>query len=208
MAAGNGFGTEILHIELWTELDPLAQDGESMNPLTQEQILLNLREEAKIILSAMIYGLEFTYIPADKLHGVKEYVDIQPIAEIRFTKDNLIIQSTSMDNSRMYARMTFLLADHEQKRRESWMSLNISAEGGVGEGNYIHGMKEKKTALYMALKNAVRGSLNTTIINKPHKIRGEAILEVFPDTVIRAGTYITTARFKINIKEIVPYTVF
>ena len=50
--------------------------------------------------------------------------------------------------------------------------------------------------------------LNTRVLNRPREIRGEVLLWDDPQTIVRPGSYITTARVKLRVSEIVPYRIF
>jgi len=200
---------ELLNLELWTELDPIEENPDRAPVgISQEEAYKAVFDEARFLISGMIYGFRFTYTPSDNARGVKEYLNIEPIAQIPYGDKNLQVEATQVDITRMYVRITYLLYDHQESRRESWMSLAIPTQMGRGEGKMILGPAERLTAYSQSIKEAVRNYVRARTFNKPREIRGEALLADCPALIIHAGLYIATSRFKINIQEIVPYTVF
>jgi hypothetical protein len=203
------FSQELLNLELWTELDPIVENPDrAPKAITNEEAYKLVLDEARYLISGMIYGFSFTYTPSDNARGVKEYFDVQPIAQIPFGDKNLQVEAKQLDERRMYVRVTYLMFDHQESRRQSWMSLAFPTQMGKGEGNMLLGPKERITAYSQSIKEAVRSYLRARIFNKPREIRGAVLLVDCPTMAVFAGSYVATSRFKVNIMEIVPYTVF
>jgi hypothetical protein len=200
---------DLLSVEVWCELQPMDfEHPEADDSLSQREAFVRLFEEARQVVSGMIYGYRFTYIPSDKTRGVKEFLEVIPVAEIRQGDKNLRLVSRDVADNRLYGRFTYTLAEFQRRRRESWQTISLPAESGRGEGKVPAGLDGKTTARETAIREAVRNLLRPHIFNKPREIRGEAVLLDCPLTIISAATYQTTVTVKIDIKEIVPYTVF
>ena len=181
---------------------------ETHYPLTEEEAYQLVFEEARLVFSGMIYGYRFTYTPFDKTRGVEEYFALSPLAEISWGDKNLRLVYKEVSDNRLWARFVYELEKFQEARIESWQTLSIPYDMGSGEGKIILGMKEKDTAREMAVKEAIRNHLRPKILNKPREITGEVLLLEGPSTVLRAGTYSTTVKVKIDIKEIIPYTIY
>jgi hypothetical protein len=200
---------DLLSLEVWCELQPLDFEHPDANDsLSQEEAFRLLFEEARQVASGMIYGYRFTYIPSDKTRGVKEFLEVTPLAEIRTGDKNLRLVSRDVEDNRLYGRFTYTLADFQRLRRASWRTIALPAAGGRGEGRLPARLDGKKTARDQAIREAVRNLLRPQVYNKPREIKGEVLLIDCPLTSIAAATYQTTVKVLINVKEIVPYTVY
>jgi hypothetical protein len=208
LAAAVLFANEFISIEIWCELEPMVDDKETHSPLTEEESYKLIFEEARFILSGMIYGFQFTYIPSDKTRGVEEFFEVTPIAEIPWSDKNLRLIHREISENRLYGRFTYELEPFQESRLKSWQTLTIPSAMGKGEGKINRGMREKKTAAFQAIKDAIRNFLRPRILNKPREIKGEAIFLECPESIIRAGNYSTTVKVKIDIKKVVPYTIY
>jgi hypothetical protein len=199
---------EQITVYLWCDLEPLISEDNEEFPLSHEEAARRSLEEARIILSAMIYGYEFTYIPMDKTRKASEVFDLVPLSEIQWGDPSLKIIDSKVRDKRLYVNIVYTLQDYQAERLRSWKSVSIPVSPGRGEGDFFQGYKEKITALFNAMKDAIKNHLQKRLVNKPREVKGEVLLFETPSTFIHAGTYTTTARIKLNIKEIVPYQVF
>jgi hypothetical protein len=200
---------DLLSLEVWCELQPMDFEHPDTNDtLNQEETFRRLFEEARQVVSGMIYGYRFTYIPLDKTRGVKEFLEVTPVAEIRQGDANLRLESRDVEDNRLYGRFTYTMEEFQSRRRESWQTITFPVASGQGEGRLPTGPEGKRTARDHAIREAVRNLLRPRIYNKPREISGEALLLDCPLTSIAAATYLTTVKIKVNIKNIVPYTVY
>jgi len=195
-------------IELWCELEPMVIEENTEYPLSSSEAAKHILEEAHFIISGMIYGLTFTYIPADKRRGVAEYFELTPVAEILLVDTNLKFIHTEIRETRFYARIQYELEEFQSLRIKSRQSINIPTATGRGQGNIFLGFTEKFTSIKMAIKDAVHNLLRPQIINKPREITGQILLLQEPRIVISDGLYSATINVKLNIFEIIPYKIF
>ncbi|MBN2532237.1 MAG: hypothetical protein JXB88_05065 [Spirochaetales bacterium] len=200
--------SEKLTITLWGELEPLITlEGEEY-PLSENEVIRRVLEHARVIFSAMIYGYGFAYTPYDKQRGISEYFQLEPFSEIKWGDPHLKIIASRIIEKRLYVTISYRCMDFQASRREAWKSLAVPAASGQGTGDYFKGYTEMTTSFKNALKEAIRDYMRKRTFNKPKEIKGEVLLLEMPGTIIRAGEYITTAKIKVNIKEVIPYKVF
>jgi hypothetical protein len=190
---------DLLAIEIWCEVQPMAFSPDADNTGHETDAYQELLEEARLIFSGMIYGYTFTYIPLDKAHGVNELLEIKPVAEIAWGDKNLKFVSGDFADNRLYGRFTYTLAGFQNARRESWQTL--------GEGKQYLGADGKKLSREQAVKAAGRNFLRPRLFNKPREIRGEIVFLESPQMNIDAGAYVSLVKVKINIREIIPYSI-
>lgn len=199
---------ERLFVRPWCELEPFVRVGAEPYPLSTETAQRRILEEARVLLSAMVYGYTFTYVPSDAARRVPETFDLKTLAEIPWGAERVSVMETTLEDDRLYARVACNLSDFEVRRRQSWDSSAVAMSTGSGEGDLFKGYTDKITALQNAIKDAIKAHLRTRILNKPREIRGEVILWEDPRTIVRTGLYITTAKVRLRITEIVPYRIF
>ncbi len=200
---------ELLDLSVWCELEPMAEDTGG-SPLSREEARKRLLEEARFLISGMIYGMEFTYTPYDKSRHVAEFMELKPVAEIPWGDANLRIVSAEERNRRLFARLRYQLLDFQEARRKAWQSNTIPESTGDGEASlFIHsGLPGKKLALQEAAKNAIRSYLRPRIFNKPREINGTFLIWEAPSTISKSGQYLTRVKIKLNIEEVRPYGLF
>jgi hypothetical protein len=200
--------TELLRVRPWCELEPFVRVGADDYPLSRETAARRVLEEGRILFSAMVYGYTFVYTPSDAARHVEEIFELTPVAEIPWGSERLRVGETAVEGKRLTSRLSYGLSQPEALRRASWSSSALPLSTGVGQGSLFKGYTEKQTALANAMKDAVRNHLRTRILNKPREVRGDVVLWEDPMTIVKAGVYITTAKVKLRIREIVPYRIF
>jgi hypothetical protein len=209
LGAGAGAqSVDRLFIRPWIELQPLGrlEPDQPQKPLsTAEKELL---EQGRVLFSAMIYGWTFTYIPGDLARQVKESFTLTPVAEIPWGSARLEVRETERGEARLWARMSYALNDDESQRRLAWESNTAALSSGRGQAKVNEGASARMASLKDAVRDAIRRSLDTRWINKPRQIDGEVILWDDPITLVGSGAYWTSAKVKLQVRELVPYRIF
>jgi hypothetical protein len=198
-----------LSLRLWCELEPMVQENEDY-PLSTQQAQHRALEEARAILSGMIYGYRFRYTPGDAVRQINEEFSIAPVAEILWGDPNLQIADAWIKDSLLFVKVTYQLEDFQAARRRAWSSNSVEASSGVGSYSVFTATSPegKLNALREALKNAVLEALRPVVFNKPREITGEILIWNPPHTVIQSGSYTTQADVKLRVKEIRSYSLF
>jgi hypothetical protein len=202
------FAQELLFVRPWCELEPFVRIGPQEYPLSNEDAQRRVLEEARTLFSAMVYGYTFLYTPSDAARKVGEVFTLTPVAEVPWGSGAVKVVESVGEGTKLYARLSYALSVPEARRRASWDSSAVAMSTGSGEGSLFNGYTEKIAALDNAIKNAIKNHLNTRVLNKPREIRGEVVLWEDPQTVTRAGVYLTTAKVRLRVTEIVSYRIF
>jgi hypothetical protein len=198
-----------LNLRLWCELEPMVQENEDY-PLSNEEAQRRALEEAREILSGMVYGYRFRYTPGDKVRRIEEEFLITPVAEIRWADPNMRVADAYIDDGLLFLKVSYQLEDFQAARRRAWSSNSVQVSSGVGQYSIFTATSPegKQKALQEALKNAVREALRPVIFNKPREVIGEILIWNEPHTVIQSGAYTTQAEVKLRVKEIRSYSLF
>jgi hypothetical protein len=167
-------------------------------------------EEARVLLSAMIYGVRFSYTPSDAQRRQAEQFQLTPVAELRWGDPRLRIAAAEVRDARLYAKVRYDLQDFQSARRRAWQSNAVPAAGGIGRASLFAASAPdgKRRSLELAFKEAIRNHLRPVLFNKPREVRGELLLWQAPRVVVDAGDYLTAADVKLRVQEIRPYSFF
>ena len=200
---------DLISLRLWCELEPMVQENEDY-PLSTEEAQRRALEEARGILSGMIYGYRFRYTPGDAVRKIDEEFSMIPVAEILWADPNMRIADAYVEGSLLFVKVTYQLEDFQVARRRAWSSNSVEASTGIGSYSVFTAPspEAKRQALQDALKNAVREALRPVHFNKPREVSGEILIWNDPHTVIQSGTYTTRADVKLRVKEIRSYSLF
>ena len=192
----------------WTELEPLVRIGPGPYPIPIDVAEKTLLEQARVLMSGMVYGWTFSYTPGDKARRVEESFDLAPIAQVPWGNPRLRVVETEVTGTRLWGRISYALDDEEMRRRAAWDSNVAVLSTGQGTAALQHGAGARMESLESAIRDAIRRSLDTRYLNKPRAITGELVLWTDPMVVVRSGTYTTTATIKCLVRELIPYRVY
>src|SRR5512136_1143871 len=159
-------GDDRLFIRPWVELEPVFRI-EPEYPIPLEKAGKWVLEEARTLLSGMVYGWTFTWTPGDLSRKVEDRFDLVPVAEIPWGSDRLSVRQTQVEEARLFAQVSYTMNPAEQLRRASWAGAVVDAAMGTGQAPAMKGRAAKFEALANAIKDAVRNQLHTRIFNKP-----------------------------------------
>lgn len=197
---------DLLVGEFNAETHPLIRD--TPEPPSRQQIVTNLLREAQFAFSGMIYGFNFVYTPSDPVRQVKEVFDLKPIAEIPWGDPRLSVLSTRSTAGLFFAQITYRPADFQVFRLQGWRSNSNAHAAGSGGASYLLGTIGRETAVNAAIKNAIREYVRAREYNRPREIRGSLALLDPPRIGVQRGEYVADVRIALDIRAILPYTVF
>jgi hypothetical protein len=197
-----------LFIRPWTELEPLVRIEPGPYPIPLDVAQKTLLEEARVLISGMVYGWDFVYTPGDTTRRVQESFVLTPVAQVPWGNPRLRVIETEASDIRLWARISYALDDQESRRRAAWDSNTAALSTGRGTAVLQHGAGARMEALEAAIRDAIRRSLDARYLNKPREIIGEVVLWTDPLVIARSGTYTTTATIKLLLRDLIPYRIF
>ncbi|MDR0719212.1 MAG: hypothetical protein LBF78_06205 [Treponema sp.] len=206
---------EVLRGEVMVELEPIyGVYIDEKYPLEKDEAYKRALEEAAMFFSAQIYGWSFNYDIGEKARGIAENFDLTPLGEIIWGDPRLRVTHAEFREMRLWTWMDYHPADSQLRRVNAWKTGTIRSAQGLGYGP-LGGPVEiggwftiKKTALEDAARSAVREMLRGSERNRPKEARGFISLQKFPRYFMDAARWACSARFFIEIKEIVPFSAY
>jgi hypothetical protein len=201
--------TDLIGLNIWCELEPMVQENEEY-PLSTEIAQRRALEEARSILSGMIYGFHFSYTPGDSVRKIEEEFTLTPVAQILWGDPNMQVADAYVEDSLLFVKIYYRMEEFQSARRRAWGSNSVAASSGVGSYSVFTttSPEGKRLALQDALKNAVRAALRPIHFNKPREVNGDILIWKEPYTIIQSGAYTTQLSVKLRVKEIRSYSLF
>ncbi len=199
---------EKISLFIWCELEPLTTESIDGTYIPYKEAARRILEETRVLVSAMIYGYEFRYVPSDAKRAVAEEFELVPIKEIPWGDDRLVIVQSEVKGNLLYATVSYTLDDFQAARVEAWKSAAIPADAGMGEASVFKGYTERLVSFKNSIREAVRNYMRARLFNKPREITGEVLLVKSPSVMIKSGNYVYTSSVRINIRKVLPYILF
>jgi len=194
-------------------------------PLERETAYRRALEEAALFFSAQIYGWSFHYDVGERARGIEEIFELTPLGEIRWGDPSLYVTNAHFENrdfrftSHQLADVLTVWLDYrpsniQARRLEMWKMGTVRTAQAIGYGP-LGGPRDnsdwitiKKATLEDSARAAVRAMLQGQERNRPKEVTGFISLQTFPSFWIDAGRWAAQARFRVDIKEIIPFSAY
>jgi hypothetical protein len=209
--AANFSAQDSIRITLWALSEAIPGTPEFASPSDNPWAYAakKIRETAPFLIEGMAYGWEFSYTPSDIGRSVAEQFSFQPfrtltegeIAGIEYTDPR-------EKNNRVSCWVDFSLNESVARIKAQWNSASYRKIKGRGLAPLTDGFDGIKQAASDALKNAVRQYARGLEKNKPKEITGNVIIVGNPVIGLNAGRYQVELEFYLELKEIVPYSMY
>ncbi|MDR0722343.1 MAG: hypothetical protein LBF75_06055 [Treponema sp.] len=203
---------EVLRGEVRVDLEPVyGEYVDVVYPLDTESAYRRALEESALVYSAMIYGWSFEYAIGERARGIAEVFELSPLGTIPFGDPGLFVTDAQVKDMRLYLWTDYHLNEAQKRRMGLWKSGKIQTAQAIGHGplgdpvTVADWFSIKKATLEDAARAAVRAMLRGSERNRPKEARGYLGLASFPTYWIDAGQWTTSARFRVDIKEIIPF---
>ncbi|MDR1301179.1 MAG: hypothetical protein LBK43_01740 [Treponema sp.] len=211
-SAGNLFAQEVLRGEVRVDLEPVyGEYVDQVYPLDTESAYRRALEESALFYAAMIYGWSFEYAIGEKARGIAEGFELSPLGTIPFGDPGLYVTDAQVRDMRLYLWTDYRLNEAQKRRMGVWKSGKVQTAQAIGHGplgdpvEVGDWLSIKKAALEDAARVAVRTMLRGSERNRPKEVRGYIGLAGFPTYWMDAGQWAASTRFRVEIKEIIPF---
>jgi hypothetical protein len=190
--------------EFWLDFQPMGKDGPQA-PLSADEATRTLLEEARTVYSAIIYGYDFSWRPADPSRKAVDSFTMTPAGAIPWGDPDMEFRETRRDESSLYLRVRYLVKPFEQARLEAWTRNDRTDASGTGTASYFDGPSGKLKAFSEACKAAIRDMARGVALNRPSMVTGRFVVSEMPRVIVRSGLYQYTVRLKLQLDGIDSY---
>jgi hypothetical protein len=209
------FTQEVLRGEIQVDLEPVyAPYVDVPYPPDTQTLRRRALDEGSMFFSAMIYGWSFHYDIGEKARGIGEELELSPLGTIPFGDPGLFATDAEVRDMRLYLWLDYRPTESQKRRLLMWKSGAGRSAQAIGHGP-LGGPVEgsdwiaiKKTALEDAARAAIRAMLRGSERNRPKEARGFISLSAFPNYWIDGGQWAVSARFMVDIAEIIPFAAY
>ena len=200
--------------EVFVDFEPIyAGHVDEEYPLDMPTASRRALEESAMFYSAMIYGWSFNYEVGERARRIAEKLELESIASIEFGDPSLRVTDTEIRDMRLRIWTDYYMDDSQQRRMQVWRTGIIRNAQAIGYGpssldENPGWLAVKKMALEDAAKTALRAMLQGSERNRPKEVSGFISLASFPRYFVDGGRWAVSARFRVQIIEIIPFSVY
>ncbi len=197
-----------IRFAVWAELDVypgLYEENDDLFFYTRTRIK-NLSE---FLMEGMVYGWKFVYTPSDKLRGVEEYLEVEPVqAFTQADKDKIRYSDLYFEENKVTVWCEYDRTEYQIQNYKLWSGIQNPVIKGRGLGKISDGFEGINEAARNALKEAVRARYRAEIKNKPKEISGSVLIRNPPLVGITEGQYAIFLDFFLERDRIIKYTTY
>ena len=203
-----------IRLPLWAELDaypglqPADGENDSQNKGQFDFPVKQMQKIAPFIISGMVYGWNFVYVPYDKARGVEEYLEITEIVSADVIRSGITYVSPWISENTLNCWAEYERTDSQIQSYNLWASIQNPVIAGIGYGSVEKGFEGIEEAARESLKAAIRNHYRKTIKNKPKEITGSVLIRKFPTLGIDSVRYVINLDFFLECGRIVEYSVY
>ena len=206
---------DVLRGEVKVEMEPIYGAYIDVEyPLDTEGAYRRALQKAAMFFSAQIYGWSFHYDIGERARGIAEEFELTPLGEIPWGDPRLFVTHAGFENNILSAWMDYRPTEAQGRRLEMWRMGNIRNAQAIGYGS-LTGPAEppdwltvRKNALEDAARAAVRAMLQGSERNRPKEVTGFISLQNFPAYWVDGNRWAAQARFRVEIREIIPFAAY
>jgi len=207
-----GNHTYVIRGEVYVDLEPIyAGHVDEEYPLDITAASRRALEESSLFFSGMIYGWSFNYDVGERARRIDENIEMELLGSIKYGDPALRVTDTEIRDLRLRVWADYHLNYSQQRRMHTWRTGMIRNAQGTGYSpshvdEYPGWIELKKIALEDAARAALRAALRGSERNRPKEVKGFISLASFPRYYIDAGRWAASARFRVQITEIIPFS--
>ena len=204
--------TEKIRIPLWAEIDAYPGLEEASKLEDYEYPVQEIKKIAPFIISGMVYGWKFVYVPYDKARGIEEYFEVTEINAQAFTNNynpnKITYSSPWVDDTLLHCWCEYNRTKAEVQNYKAWASITHPVIRARGYGSIKDGFEGIRAAAEDSLKAAVREYYRGITKNKPRQISGSVLIKNEPILGIDAGRYAINLDFFLECDTIKGYGIY
>jgi hypothetical protein len=214
-----GHDLEVLRGELQIDMEPIYGGFiDPEYPLQTETLRRRALEEAAALYSAMIYGWSFQYEVGERARGIEEDFRLSPLGLIPWGDAGLHATDGEIRDQKFCLWTDYRLDENQARRVALWRagrtrSVQALGRGPAGtpaapEAGSRLWLDYRREGLEDAARAAVQAVLRGDERNRPKEARGFIALAAFPVYGVDSGRWMVSARFRVDITEIIPFAAY
>lgn len=179
-----------------------------------DQVRLRALKEASFYFGAMIYGWSFDYEIGEKAREIPELFELEPLGTIEFGDPRMRATDSALREMKFTLWCEYRPDQQQTALLSAWEAgLNRTTQA-LGQGLMYttadpeFWVKGRQAALEDAARAAVRAILQGSERNRPKESRGRIALASFPHYFFDAGRWAVSARFIVEINDIIPFAAY
>jgi len=182
-------------------------------PLSADTARRRALEETALFFSAMIYGWSFSYEIGEKARKIDEDLELTPLGKIQYGDPALVVTEAEIKDMQLVIWADYHLTEDLQKRIQTWRTGMLRNVQAIGYAPYTFEkypgwIAVKQLALEDSARAALRAALRGSERNRPKHVNGFISLAFFPRFFIDSGRWNVSARFRVQITEIIPFAAY
>ncbi len=198
----------VLQAPVWVYAERVPGSSGAEDVVNDAPPLDRLDSVSRFVLSGMVYGWKFSYVPYDKKRGVAEEFSLEPLAEIAADDPRFAILHLKPSYPRLLCVAEYSLDDSHARWITHWDSTVFRTSKGRGSGERVDETNGIRAAYAGAIRSAIREHARKLEKNKPKEVTGEVLLRENPRLFPDEGRFVAEVRVLINVREVVPYRSF
>jgi len=166
------------------------------------------KEITPFLISGMLSGWNFDYVPYDKTRQVKEIFEFEEVSPFSAAMNPISYRNPEPLENRLVCWAYCDRTEAQQLSYRKWTSVQLPKIHGKGTASVEGETEGIKAACQEAVKNAVREYWRIYEKNKPKEIFGKVLLIGNPRIYISEGQYVADLEFFLETDKIVKYTAY
>jgi hypothetical protein len=196
-----------LRAEFWTDLDGIPRADEIW-PLSDADASRRLLSEAAYVFGGMIGGFEFEWTPAERARGIAERFALKPLFAVADGDPRMLPGEARKTYERMSAWIEWKPDATDRLDLEASRGARWKSSQGRGVADRMRGYAGRREAYEAAIKAGIEALERTVEPNRPRLVRGRAVFAAVPLLGIVDGAYTVQARLRIEVTEVLRYSLF
>ena len=191
---------DTISLELWSAVDRVIHGDEPV----EERFL----REAQFMLSGMIYGFDFVYVPAHPARRVERVFEITLIDIIPWGDPSLTVRILRDEGTTIYGLVDYSLSRTDRQRLRQWRAIDVGTAQGIATAPLLQGLEGKILSIEESIYRGIRDYLRGRYQNRPREVTGSVVLREPPRIRTVSGEYEAIVDVAIRITEVRQYLSF
>lgn len=203
-AIENLYDEKTLSFPVWVEAE-FSPDLVAVDLKSADERLRQLSVE---LLELAVYGWEISYTPFDKGRNVKEFFSFEKLGQINQNDERIKFSKFQRTSTVVSTTVFYTMSPAQVRGFSRFDTAKIKTYSARGRANMSLGAEGMHKAVENSILESVRTYARSVEKNKPKEIIAQVRLVESPRLTIRSGDYVADLKIRLEVKEIIPYSVY